>query len=106
MHDYLYRVNDYFLAAKYLSLSCVFCCVAQFFFYGPAMQLLPSLKQNQGERLLRSVVSKWKSYKRMTTWLSDMFHCLNNYNISEKTLEKLREMSYTCFLEMVCPISL
>ncbi|GLU07428.1 hypothetical protein SLE2022_243880 [Rubroshorea leprosula] len=66
-----------------------------------ASTVLPSLRENHGEFMLRELVKRWLNHKVMVRWLSRFFHYLDRYFIARRSLPALKEVGLTCFRDQV-----
>ncbi|KAJ4969465.1 hypothetical protein NE237_016166 [Protea cynaroides] len=62
--------------------------------------VLPSLRENHDEFMLRELVKRWSNHKIMVRWLSRFFHYLDRYFIVDKSLPALNEVGLTCFRDL------
>ncbi|KAI9114468.1 hypothetical protein K1719_014696 [Acacia pycnantha] len=63
--------------------------------------VLPSLRDEYHEFLLRELVKRWSIHKVMTRWLSHFFHYLDRYYTSKGSVPKLNDVALTCFRDLV-----
>uniref|UniRef100_A0A1D1Y4D0 Cullin-1 n=1 Tax=Anthurium amnicola TaxID=1678845 RepID=A0A1D1Y4D0_9ARAE len=63
--------------------------------------VLPSLREKDGEFMLRELVKRWANHKVMVRWLSRFFHYLDRYFIARRSLPPLNEVGLTCFRDLV-----
>ncbi|XP_069154848.1 cullin-1-like isoform X2 [Solanum lycopersicum] len=59
--------------------------------------VLPSLRKKHDEFMLRGLVKRWSNHKVMVRFLSRIFHYLDRYFISRRSLPRLNEVGLTCF---------
>ncbi|KAI9124805.1 hypothetical protein K1719_004132 [Acacia pycnantha] len=59
--------------------------------------VLPSLRDEYHEFLLRELVKRWSNHKVMTRWLSHFFHYVDRYYTSKGSVPKLNDVALTCF---------
>uniref|UniRef100_A0A1D1ZG05 Cullin-1 n=1 Tax=Anthurium amnicola TaxID=1678845 RepID=A0A1D1ZG05_9ARAE len=63
--------------------------------------VLPSLREKDGEFMLRELVKRWANHKVMVRWLSRFVHYLDRYFIARRSLPPLNEVGLTCFRDLV-----
>ncbi|KAL5541836.1 hypothetical protein UlMin_009546 [Ulmus minor] len=63
--------------------------------------VLPSLRDNHDEFMLRELVKRWANHKIMLRWLTRFFHYLDRNFIPRKSLPSLNEVGLTCFRDLV-----
>ena len=65
------------------------------------IQVLPSLREKDGEFLLRGLVESWSNHKIMIKWMSRLFRYIDPYYIIRKSLPSLSEVGLICFRDLV-----
>ncbi|XP_071729543.1 cullin-1-like [Rutidosis leptorrhynchoides] len=63
--------------------------------------VLPSLRENHDEFMVRELVKRWLNHKVMVRWLSRFFHYLDRYYIARRSLPRLNEVGLACFRDLV-----
>ncbi|XP_018723722.2 cullin-1 isoform X1 [Eucalyptus grandis] len=63
--------------------------------------VLPSLRCKHNEFLLKEFVQRWENHKVMVRWLAPVFHYLDRYFISRRSLPSLRDIGISCFRSKV-----
>ncbi|XP_027120828.2 cullin-1-like [Coffea arabica] len=63
--------------------------------------VLPSLREKDGEFLLRGLVESWSNHKIMIKWMSRLFRYIDRYYIIRKSLPSLSEVGLICFRDLV-----
>lgn len=69
------------------------------------LKVLPSLKGRHNEFLLKEFVQRWENHKVMVRWLARVFHYLDRYFISRRSLPSLRDTGISCFKTKVSPLT-
>ena len=64
-------------------------------------KVLPSLRQQHGEHMLRELVRRWANHKVMVRWLSRFFTYLDRYYVSRHSLANLQDVGNQCFRDLV-----
>lgn len=64
-------------------------------------QVLPSLRDHQGEVLLKQFWHRWTNHKVMVRWLSRFFNYLDRYYIQRHNLHSLNEVGLIVFRDKV-----
>ncbi|KAK8928873.1 Cullin-1 [Platanthera zijinensis] len=63
--------------------------------------VLPSLKEQHHEFMLKEFVRRWSNHKVMARWLSRFFYYLDRYFVIRKSLPPLNEIGLICFRDSV-----
>ncbi|TMW95022.1 hypothetical protein EJD97_009477 [Solanum chilense] len=63
--------------------------------------VLPSLRKKHDEFMLRELVKRRSNHKVMVRFLSRIFHYLDRYFISRRSLPRLNEVGLTCFHDQI-----
>ncbi|KAL5541814.1 hypothetical protein UlMin_009524 [Ulmus minor] len=63
--------------------------------------ILPSLRDNHDEFMLRELVKRWANHKIMVKWLACFFLYLDRYFVRRRSLPPLKEVGFTCFRDLV-----
>jgi cullin 1 len=63
--------------------------------------VLPSLRDQRDEKLLRELHRRWDNHNVMTRWLSRFFNYLDRYYISRHSLASLKDVGLQCFKDQV-----
>jgi len=63
--------------------------------------VLPALREKQGEYMLKELVKRWDNHKIMVRWLSRFFNYLDRYYIQRHNLAQLKDVGMLCFRDLV-----
>ncbi|VFQ68633.1 unnamed protein product [Cuscuta campestris] len=63
--------------------------------------VLPSLRENHDEFMLKELVKRWANHNIMVRWLSRFFLYLDRCYIARRGLPSLRNVGFMCFRDMV-----
>jgi cullin 1 len=64
-------------------------------------KVLPSLREERDEQLLRALVKRWDNHKVMVRWLSRFFNYLDRYYVTRHSLNKLNVVGIVSFRDGV-----
>ncbi|XP_048136089.1 cullin-1-like isoform X2 [Rhodamnia argentea] len=59
--------------------------------------VMPSFRRKHNEFLLKEFLQRWENHKVMVRWLARVFHYLDRYFISRRSLPSLRDIGISCF---------
>ena len=60
-------------------------------------QVMPALKEQRDEALLKELHKRWSNHNLMVRWLSRFFNYLDRYYISRHSLSSLADVGLICF---------
>lgn len=63
--------------------------------------MLPKLRNEHGEYMLKELRQRWGNHKVMVRWLSRIFNYLDRYYITRHSLASLRDVGLLCFRDII-----
>ena len=63
--------------------------------------VLPALREERDEQMLRALVKRWENHKVMVRWLSRFFNYLDRYYVTRHSLNKLNVVGLVAFRDLV-----
>lgn len=64
-------------------------------------KVLPALREERDEQMLRALVKRWENHKVMVRWLSRFFNYLDRYYVTRHSLNKLNVVGLVAFRDLV-----